>query len=137
MFRVALVRGTSRGSRLSPWGRLVAISATIVIGGLLTVAAWGLATREQRITSYAVQGSLNRVALDLGDADVTVARAARAATVTVRRDDRVGLRAPHHGRHAALVRRACCGSARAARRPSCTVLGRTTASRCPTTCPST
>jgi hypothetical protein len=67
---------------------VVAISATVVLGCLLALTAWGLATRKQRITTYAVQGTLSRVSLDLADADVTVARGPRPTTVTVRRDDR-------------------------------------------------
>lgn len=82
------MRGTLKGPRLSPWGRLVAISAMLVLGSAIALVSWAFATREERVTSYAVTGALTAVDLDLGDADVTVARGRDDATVRVQLDDR-------------------------------------------------
>lgn len=60
----------------------------LVIGSMVVLAGWALASRDERVTSYAVQGTLNRVSLDLGDADVTVMRSPEPTMVTVWRDDR-------------------------------------------------
>jgi hypothetical protein len=64
--------------RLSPWAWIVAVSATIVAGGLLLLTVWGVASRENRVTSYAVRGSLDQIDLDLGAADAQVIGGGRA-----------------------------------------------------------
>jgi DUF4097 and DUF4098 domain-containing protein YvlB len=66
----------------------VAVSAVLVLGSGIALVVWGLATQRQRVTSFAVEGSLNTVVLDLADADVTVARGRQDAMVRVRSDDR-------------------------------------------------
>ena len=81
------MRGTHRGPRLSPWGRLVAASAALVVGSAIALVSWAFATREERVTSYSVQGAVTAVDLDLGDADVTVARSRDDGTVRVELDD--------------------------------------------------
>ena len=67
--------------RLSPWGRVVAGSALVVVGALLVLATWAIASRERRITTYAVRGTLNAVQLDLGGADADVTGGGREAGV--------------------------------------------------------
>jgi len=56
--------------RPSAWAWLVAFSAVLVGGLVLAVGVWWATSHETRITSYAVQGSLAGVQLDLGAADV-------------------------------------------------------------------
>jgi hypothetical protein len=66
----------------------VAISAVLVVGSATTLVAWAFATRQERVTRYTVNGSLNAVELDMGDADVMVARGRDDSTVRVQHDDR-------------------------------------------------
>jgi putative adhesin len=75
-------------SRLSPWGRLVAASATVVAGAAIALLALELTSREERVASYSVRGALEGVALDLGDADVVVARGGQRPSVAVQHTDR-------------------------------------------------
>ena len=74
--------------RLSPWGRVVAISALLVVGGLVALAIGGLATRERRLVSYPVTGALNGLAFDLGDGDITIVGGGRRDAVEIRRTER-------------------------------------------------
>jgi hypothetical protein len=76
--------------RLSPWGRLVAASAVIVLGVAVTLGAWSVASSHERRVQYAVRGAVTAITLDLGDADVVVERAARGASVSVEHVDRYG-----------------------------------------------
>jgi hypothetical protein len=79
--------GPLASRRLSAWGRLVAASA-FVLGGLgLVVGAWWATSSEDRLTSYAVNGSLNGVLLDLGDADADVMGGGEGRPVRVRYSD--------------------------------------------------
>jgi Putative adhesin len=84
----------ARASRLSPWGRLVLLSAILVVGSAAALTVWRLASSERRLVSYAVRGTLNGVALDLGDADVVVAGGGQRSSVDVRRTDRFAF--DHH-----------------------------------------
>jgi hypothetical protein len=63
----------SRLAHLSPWGRLVALSALLVVGTAIGLTIARVASGEERLATYAVRGSLNGIALDLGDGDVVVA----------------------------------------------------------------
>src|SRR5262245_15973730 len=47
-----------------------------------------LTSREERVVSYAVRGTPDGLAFDLGDADVTIAGGGRRAEVQVRHTDR-------------------------------------------------
>jgi hypothetical protein len=78
----------SRLTRLSTWSRLVAVSALLVLGSVIGLAIARVASGEERIASYAVRGSLNGVALDLGDGDVVVEGGGARADVAVVRTDR-------------------------------------------------
>jgi hypothetical protein len=77
------VTGPVRPSRLSPWGRLVAASAVLVGGAVLLVAGWGVASGQERQVSYAVQGSVNGLALDIGNGDVEIMGIGRRPAVEV------------------------------------------------------
>ena len=77
-------------SRLSPWGRLVAACGTVVGVVVAGLVAWSIGSTQERRVSYGVQGDLAGMALDLGDGDVVVERAASATGVTVEHVDRYG-----------------------------------------------
>jgi hypothetical protein len=81
------VPGAVRGPRLSPWGRVVSVSAALVLGVAAALGIGALVSDEQRTTSYQVNGTLNGVLVDVGDADVTVVRAGSARSVGVQRID--------------------------------------------------
>jgi hypothetical protein len=78
----------SRLARLSPWGRLVALSALLVLGSGIALAIAHVASGRERLATYAVRGSLNGIALDLGDGHVVVAGGGDRADVAVERTDR-------------------------------------------------
>ena len=84
----------ARASYLTPWARLVLASAVVVLGLIAVLAAWRLATTERQVVTYAVRGSLDGVALDLGDADVVIARGGARSSVGVERTDRFAFRHP-------------------------------------------
>lgn len=73
--------------RPSAWAWLVAFSAVLVGGLVLAVGVWWATSHETRITSYAVQGSLAGVELDMGAADVELVGGGQGA-LEVRRTDR-------------------------------------------------
>jgi hypothetical protein len=73
---------------LSPWGRLVALSAVVVVGCLVGLGAWAAASTKHRVASYSVSGTVSGVALDLDGADVVIARGGRRRGVEVYRMDR-------------------------------------------------
>jgi hypothetical protein len=89
----------SRLAHLSPWGRLVALSALLVVGTAIGLTIARVASGEERLATYAVRGSLNGIALDLGDGDVVVAGGGGRADVSVQRTDRYTFG------HAAVARR--------------------------------
>jgi len=63
----------------------VAVSAFVVAAALVAMALWFFATTEQRIATYAVQGAVRAVVLDLGGADARVLGADDDSPVRVRR----------------------------------------------------
>jgi hypothetical protein len=73
--------------RLSPWGRVVAISALLVVGGFVALAIGALTSREQRVVSYPVTGALQGLTFDLGDGDITIVGGGRRDTVSVQRTE--------------------------------------------------
>jgi Putative adhesin len=73
--------------RLSPWGRVVAISALLVVGGAIALVTAGLASRESRLVSYPVTGALQGLAFDLADGDITIVGGGQRDTVDVRRSE--------------------------------------------------
>ncbi|HEX8854003.1 MAG TPA: DUF4097 family beta strand repeat-containing protein [Thermoleophilaceae bacterium] len=78
----------ARTRRLSPWARVVTVSAVIVVGSLVALGAWALASREKRVVSYDVRGPVSGVALDLGDGDVKIVGGGRRSGIAVRRSER-------------------------------------------------
>lgn len=55
---------------------------------LVTLVAWAVVSRQERVSSLAVRGFLNGVTVDAGDANVTVVRGGDRIGVGVRRTDR-------------------------------------------------
>lgn len=76
-----------QGSRLSAWSILVAVSALLVVGGAAALLIASLASSHERKVSFAVRGSLNGVALDLGDGDVEIAGGGQRTQLDVQRTD--------------------------------------------------
>jgi Putative adhesin len=74
---------------LSPWGRLVALSAMLVVGAAAVLGVWWVATGEKRQTLYTVRGSLDGITLDLGDVSADIVGAGERPSVVVRRVDEV------------------------------------------------
>jgi hypothetical protein len=73
--------------RLSPWGRVVAISALLVVGSLGALVTGGLVSAERRLVSYPVTGALQSLAFDLGAGDITVVGGGKRDEVEVRRTE--------------------------------------------------
>lgn len=111
------VSGPLRASRLSPWGRVVAVSALLVVGSALALAGWALASSEERVVTYAVRGAPSRIVLDVRDADVVVTGGGQGAPVRVQRTDRFAF-----GHDAEVGRSVTDGTLRLASRCPTTVL---------------
>jgi hypothetical protein len=123
--RVSTVAVPANGARRRPsaWAWLVTVSAVLVLGSALTFAIWWLATSERAITSYAVQGSINAIQLDLGGAAVDIVGGGESMGVQVRRTDDFAF-----GHQAASVRGARAGVLSIGSRCPATVLGSCAAS---------
>lgn len=91
--------GSARPHRLTPWGRVVAVSAVLVYGSTLALLVGNLATRDERVTQYRVRGTLQGVDLDLGDGSVEVLRGGPRTVLSVRDTGRSA-----YGHHAATRR---------------------------------
>ena len=74
--------------RVSSWGRVVAISALLVVGGAAALAIGALASTRERVVSYPVTGALRGVAFDLADGAIVIVGGARRDAVTVERHER-------------------------------------------------
>lgn len=74
--------------RVSPWGRVVAISALLVVGGAVALAIGAFASTRERIVTYPVHGSLRGVAFDLADGGIMIVGGGRRDVVTVERLER-------------------------------------------------
>jgi hypothetical protein len=74
--------------RVSPWGRVVALSALLVVGGAVALAVGAFASTRERIVSYPVNGSLRGVAFDLADGAIVIVGGGRRDAVTVERHER-------------------------------------------------
>src|SRR4051794_14329496 len=74
--------------RLSPWGRVVAISALLVVGAGVALVVAALASRHERLVSYPVTGTLNGVSFDLGDGEIEIVGGGRRSSVSVARTER-------------------------------------------------
>ncbi|MBE2319893.1 DUF4097 family beta strand repeat protein [Solirubrobacter sp. CPCC 204708] len=73
---------------LSPWGRVVAISALLVVGGILVLAIASVASTEQVRPTFVVEGTLEGLTFDVADSDIVVVGGGRRDSVEVRRDER-------------------------------------------------
>src|SRR3954454_7044876 len=73
--------------RVSPWGRVVAISALLVVGGSIALAVGALATTKELVATYPVTGSLEAVAVDLADSDIVIVGGGARDTVEVKRSE--------------------------------------------------
>ncbi len=73
---------------LSPWGRVVAISALVVVGGAIALVLGALVSRRDRVVSYPVTGSLQGLSFDLADGDIVIVGGGRRDAVDVRRTER-------------------------------------------------
>ncbi len=85
VFRVPEV---GRATRLSPWGRVVLVSAILVIGALVALVASDLATRREELVTYPVGGAIAGLSFDLGNAAVEVQGGGTAREVDVQRRER-------------------------------------------------
>lgn len=63
-------------------------AAVVVVGVLVALSVGGLASRQERLVSFAVAGELDGVTLDLGESDVDVVRGRQGSLVRVERTDR-------------------------------------------------
>jgi Putative adhesin len=70
---------------MSPWWWLVAASALLLILAAAVIGVWWLASRETRVATYRVFGTLNAIELNLGGADAEIIGGSRV--VEVRRTD--------------------------------------------------
>ena len=93
------------------------VSALLVVGGAAALLIASVASSHERITSFAVRGSLSGVELDLGNGDVVVAGGGQRPQLDVQRTDRYAFG------HDADVRREVAGGELRIR------------SRCPSTLP--
>jgi Putative adhesin len=66
----------------------VATCAAIVVGAAAVLLVLDLTSREERVASYPVRGTLDGLAFDLGDADITIAGGGARAGVAVQHTDR-------------------------------------------------
>src|SRR4051794_2341618 len=89
---------------LSPWGRVVAISALLVVGGAVALALGAFASDHTRHVSYPVTGTLQELAFDLGDGDITIVGGGRRDSVLVSRSERYAFG------HAARTKRSVDGA---------------------------
>ena len=74
--------------RLSPWGRVVAISALLVVGGAVALAVGAFASSKPQKVIYPVRGAVQGLSLDVGDGDVEVVGGGTRDTVEVQRYER-------------------------------------------------
>jgi hypothetical protein len=89
---------------LSPWARLVIVCALVIVGCAVALGIATLVSDKERIVTGVVRGSLNGVALDVGDADVEVVRGGSRESVEVQRTERFTFD------HGPVVRRSIDGS---------------------------
>src|SRR3954471_24668898 len=73
---------------MSPWGRVVAISALLVVGGAIALAVGALASTGRHLITYPVTGTVGGLAFDLGDGDIEIVGGGQGDTVQVRRTER-------------------------------------------------
>ena len=72
--------------RLSPWGRVVAISALLVVGGAAALAVGAIASSKPRLVTYPVTGTVEGLAFDVADGDIVIVGG--GDSIDVRRSER-------------------------------------------------
>jgi hypothetical protein len=77
-----------RSTRLSPWGRVVVVSAILVLGAIVALVVSDLATRREELITYPVGGAVAGLSFDLGEAGVEVVGGGTAREVDVQRRER-------------------------------------------------
>jgi hypothetical protein len=97
------MEGRATSPRVSPWGVLVMISAVLVVGGAAALLIARVASSHEQSVSFAVRGSLNGIALDVGDGDVVIAGGGERGRLQVQRTDHYAFG------HAADVERSVVG----------------------------
>jgi hypothetical protein len=73
---------------LSPWGRIVVISALLVVGGAVALAVAAVASTQEVRPTFTVEGTVDTLTFDVADADVTVIGGGRRDNVEVQRSER-------------------------------------------------
>src|SRR3954453_4464595 len=91
--------------RLSPWGRVVAISALLVVGGAVALAIGALASTHEYRRSYPVLGAVESLGFDLADGDIVVVGGGQRDAVQVDRTERYAF-----GHAPATTRKAAAGA---------------------------
>ncbi len=86
--KVSQVPEAGRATRHSAWGRVVLVSAILVLGALVALVASDLATRREELVTYPVGGAIAGLSFDLGDAGVEVVGGGPAREVDVQRRER-------------------------------------------------
>jgi len=109
---------TLLGQRRSAWAWLVTGSALVVLAVAATMTVWWALTRERDVATYRVLGNLNRIRLDLGNADAEIVGGRDAPVVDVRRTDHFAF-----GRPATSARSAAGGTLRIRSRCPNTLFG--------------
>src|SRR4051812_22769958 len=72
---------------LSPWGRVVAISALLVVGGAVALAVGAIASTRPHLITYPVTGTVEGLTFDVADGDIEIVGGGRRASVDVRRSE--------------------------------------------------
>ena len=73
---------------LSPWGRVVAISALLVVGGAIALFVASLASTKATQPSFEVVGTVEALSFDIADSDVVIVGGGRRDAVEIQRTQR-------------------------------------------------
>jgi len=71
--------------RMSPWGRVVAISALLVVGGAIALVIASVASTRETRPTFDIEGSVQSLTFDVAESDVVVVGGGRRGTVEVQR----------------------------------------------------
>ena len=73
---------------LSPWGRVVAISALLVVGGIAALVIASFASTKEVRPAFMVEGTLETLTFDVADGDIVIVGGGRRDSVEVQREER-------------------------------------------------
>jgi hypothetical protein len=73
---------------LSPWGRVIVISAVLVVGGALALAIASFASTKELRPAFTVEGPVEALTFDVADGDVVIVGGGRRDSVEVQREER-------------------------------------------------